>query len=109
MIIFCENDNFQMKNYDIFLIFAQNIDCGYMLELPQSMFGSPTRSDTNRAVQPQKMARGLKFLIKEEEGLYYLCSKNEGSDQLLRLCFHRCKNDAAHFMCTLMILSFPTD
>ena len=25
----CKNDNFQMKNSDIFLIFAQNIDCGY--------------------------------------------------------------------------------
>ena len=25
--------------------------------------GFPTRFDTNRAVQPQKMARGLKFLI----------------------------------------------
>ena len=25
--------------------------------------GFPTRSDTNRAVQPQKMARGLEFLI----------------------------------------------
>ena len=24
-------DNFQRKNFDIFLIFAQNIDCGYML------------------------------------------------------------------------------
>ena len=24
-----------MKNYDIFLIFAQNIDCGYTLEPPQ--------------------------------------------------------------------------
>ena len=93
-----------MINYDIYLIFAQ------MLELPQSMLGSPTRSDTNQALQPQKMARGLKFLIKEEEeGLYYLCSKNEGSDQLLHLCFYRCKNDAAHFMCTLIILSFPTD
>ena len=40
-------DNFQMKNVDIFLIFAQNMDCGYMLkppqrggynEYPQSMF-----------------------------------------------------------------------
>ena len=30
----CKNDNFQMKNCDIFLIFAQNIDFGY----PQSMF-----------------------------------------------------------------------
>ena len=30
----CENDNFQMKFFDFFLIFAQNIDCGYTLELP---------------------------------------------------------------------------
>ena len=31
--------------------------------------GFPTRSDTTRAVQPLKMARGLKFRNKEEEGL----------------------------------------
>ena len=31
----CKNDNFQMKNCDIFLIFAQNIDRGYTLEPPQ--------------------------------------------------------------------------
>ena len=31
----CKNDNFQMKIFDIFLIFAQNIDCGYTLEPPQ--------------------------------------------------------------------------
>ena len=43
----CKNDNFQMKKCDNFLIFAQNIDCGYTLEpphgggsneYPQSMF-----------------------------------------------------------------------
>ena len=27
-----ENGNFQMKNCDIFLIFARNIVCGYKLE-----------------------------------------------------------------------------
>ena len=31
-----------------------------------------TRSDTNQAVQPHKMARGLKFRIQEAEGLYYV-------------------------------------
>ena len=31
----CKNDNFQMKNSDIFLIFAQIIDFGYILEPPQ--------------------------------------------------------------------------
>ena len=30
----CKNFNFQMKKYNIFLIFAQNIDCGYTLEPP---------------------------------------------------------------------------
>ena len=57
-----------------------------------------TRSDTNRAAQPQNMARGLKFRIKEVEGLYYPCSENKVADQLhgyreadLRLCFRLCK------------------
>ena len=31
----CKNDNFQSKSFDYFHIFAQNIDCGYMLEPPQ--------------------------------------------------------------------------
>ena len=37
-----KNENFQIKNSDIFHSYAQNIDCGYSLELPrrgpQSMF-----------------------------------------------------------------------
>ena len=28
-------ENFQLKKFDIFLIFAQNIDCGYTLEPPR--------------------------------------------------------------------------
>ena len=61
-------------------------------------FGVPTRSDTNRAVQLQKMARGLKFRIKKVGGSHYLCSENKSADQLrgyheadLRLCFRICK------------------
>ena len=61
-------------------------------------FWFSTRSDTNRAVQSQKMARSLKFWFKKEEGLYYLCSENKDADQLrghreadLRLCFCICK------------------
>ena len=30
----CKNHKFQMKSCDNFLIFAQNIDCGYTLEPP---------------------------------------------------------------------------
>ena len=71
-------------------------------------FWFPTWADTNRAVQPHKMVRGLKFQIYEVEGLYYLCSENKGTDQLrgyreadLRLCFRICKkkrfsHDEAH-------------
>ena len=68
--------------------------------------GFPTRSDTNSAVQTQRMARGLKFWIYVVEGFYHLCSENKGADQLrgyreadLRLCFCKCRfsHDAAHF------------
>ena len=59
-------------------------------------FWFPTLSDTNQAVQLQKIARGLKFRSKKVEGLYYLCSENKAADQLnreadLRLCFPICK------------------
>ena len=29
-----KNENFYCMNFDIFLFFAQNIDCGHMLEPP---------------------------------------------------------------------------
>ena len=52
------------------------------------------------AVQQQKMARDLKFRIKEVGELYYLCSENKVADQLcdyrtadLRLCFRICKKE----------------
>ena len=32
----CKNVNFQLKSFDYFQIFAQNIDRGYTLEPPQS-------------------------------------------------------------------------
>ena len=57
-------------------------------------FWCPTRFDTNRAVQPQKMARGLKFRIKIKEGSHYPCSENKGAD--LHLYFHICKKQFSH-------------
>ena len=35
ILIAVKKDNFHKKNCDVFLIFAQNIDCGYTLEPPQ--------------------------------------------------------------------------
>ena len=44
-----------------------------------------TRSDTNQAVQAQKMARGLKFWIKKVEEFCYSGSENKGADLKQRL------------------------
>ena len=62
----------------------------------------PTRSDTNRAVQSQKMDRGGKSCIWKVQEIYYPCGENTGSDQPgdqlrsyceadLRLCFRLSK------------------
>ena len=67
-----KNDNFYIKT----------IDMSRVMRKPSFWF--PTWSDTNQAVQLQKMARDLKFQIWEVEGLYYLCSENKGVDQLRR-------------------------
>ena len=37
--------NFQLKKFDIFLIFAQNIDRGGSNEYPQSMFRSKNKKN----------------------------------------------------------------
>ena len=62
------------------------------------VFGVSDQVRHKRAVQPQKLARGLKFWIKVEEELYYPYSENKGADQLrghreadLHLCFRICK------------------
>ena len=56
-----KNENFQQKNVDIFLIFAQNIDCGYTLEplrrggsneYPQAMFWSKNKKNRYTPAYP---------------------------------------------------------
>ena len=56
-----KNENFQWKFLDIFLIFAQNIDCGYTLEppwrggsneYPQSMFWSKNKKNRYTPAYP---------------------------------------------------------
>ena len=77
-----------------------HVQCGRIYErgMRKPMFWFPTWSNTNQAVEQQKMAGGLQFRIKKVEGLYYICSENKGADQLrgkreadLRLCFRMCK------------------
>ena len=65
----------------------ENQQCGFWPGLAQTRLYSHWR------------ARGLKFCIKEVEGLYYPSSKNKGADQLrggyreadMRLCFRICR------------------
>ena len=54
-------EHFQLKKFDIFLIFAQNIDCGYSLEpprrggsneYPQSMFWSKNKKNRYTPAYP---------------------------------------------------------
>ena len=57
----CEYENFHWKIFDIFLIFAQNMDCGYTLEpprrggsneYPQSMFWSKNKKNRYTPAYP---------------------------------------------------------
>ena len=65
----------------------------------------PALTQTSLYSHRGRLCRSLRFWIKEDAGLYYLFSKNEGSDQLcsyctadLRLCF-----------CLYMLLAFLFD
>ena len=85
----------QRGSYHLLLDYSKQ-EKSHVMRKPTFWF--PTWSDTNWAVQLQKMARGLKLRIWKVEELYYLCSENKGADQLLgyreadlRLCFRICK------------------
>ena len=61
----CKNDNFKMKFFDIFLNFAQNIDCGYTLEPPQrggSTLEPPQRGGSNEYPQSMFWSKNKKKL-----------------------------------------------
>ena len=63
--------------------------------------GFPTTSDTNRAVHPQKMARGCKFQIYKEVGMYYLCRENKSF--VFAYAKSRFSHDAAHLLLKQLI------
>ena len=50
-----KNENFQTKNFDIFHISAQNIDCGYSLEPPR-------RGGSNEYPQSMFLGRNKKIM-----------------------------------------------
>ena len=63
----CKNENFHWKIFDIFLIFAQKIDCGYTLEpprrggsneYPQSIFWSKNKENMYTPAYPSFSFKG---------------------------------------------------
>ena len=48
-----KNENFQIKNSDIFHVSAQNIDCGGSNEYPQFMFLSRNKKNNAYPCKPQ--------------------------------------------------------
>ena len=61
IVLALKTENFQLKKFDSFLIFAQNIDCGYTLEppqrggsneYPQSMFWSKNKKNRYTPAYP---------------------------------------------------------
>ena len=66
-------------------------------------FWFPTWSDTNQAVQLQKMPRGLKFRNQKVEGSYYLCSETKGAASFFfAYAKHWFSHDAAQISCGLL-------
>ena len=73
----CKNVHFQMNYFNIFLIFAQNIDCGGSNEYPQSMFWSKNKKNQYTPVNPSFTIKnrgvrgcslhGLVFVMKSDD------------------------------------------
>ena len=63
-----KNEKFQIKNSDIFHIYAQKIDCGYSLEPPRRGYSlePPRRGGSNE--YPQSM-----FLSRNKKNKVYPC------------------------------------
>ena len=72
----------QVELYDV----DRSIQSQLCRDMRKPTLWFPTRSDTNRAVQAQKLARGWKFWIYKVEELYFPCSENKGADQLRSNC-----------------------
>ena len=72
----------------------------------KATMGFPTRSDTNRAVQAQEMARGWNVWTEKVEELYYPCSEKKGARFSIKIaqvsfdvhytCGQKCKQYSRH-------------
>ena len=70
-----------------FLIIRTQVLCPYIVRITEPRHDKtcirefPTRPDTNRPAQPQKLPRVLKFRLLNLEILYYLTANNKAANQ----------------------------
>ena len=75
-----KNENFQMKNSDIFNISAQNIDCGYLLE-------PPCRGSSNKCPQSIILIRNKKINVYPCKPQFYSKAVGFEGVKTIKACF----------------------
>ena len=76
----CKNDKFHLNIFDYFLIFAQNIECGYSLEPPQSV-------GSNEYQQSMFWSKNKKKIYLCKPQFYYIKVGCKGV-YITRTCYH---------------------
>ena len=75
-----KNENFQIKNSNIFHIFAQNIDCGYSLEPPR-------RGGSNEYPQSMFLSRNKKNNVYPYKPQFYYIKVGFKGVKIIKVCF----------------------
>ena len=76
----CKKENFIGKKFDIFLIFAQNIYCGYTLEPPR-------RGGSNEYPQSMFWSKNKKNRYTPENPIFFYIKVGYKGVYFLRTCF----------------------
>ena len=76
-----KNENFQIKNSNIFHIHAQNIDCGYPLELPR-------RGGSNEYSQFMCLSRNKKNNVYPHKPQFYYIKVGFKGVKIIQACVH---------------------
>ena len=87
----CKNLNFHQKNFDIFLIFAQNIDCGYTEAVLTSTHNVCFGSNMRKNIYPGKSQF---FFIKVGFTAVYISPT----------CFHDGKPEKCPYFLVVMVM-----
>ena len=82
-------DNFQRKIFDIFLIFALNIDCGYTLEPPQ-------RGSSNEYPQSMFWSKNKKNRYTPANPSFFYIKVGFKGVYITRTCFHDVETKMVH-------------